>query len=295
MSNLEGIAPESLEAQALKELQEEGYQVGEHQSINDNGEVLAGDDVTSNAKEVVEEQPKADETTDTPKADETVEEPSRTPKMVEAWKLKVAEDQKESAIKQAQELQAKLEKLSEQNSPITSKQKEDIADDIKAIAEESGVDADFLEKFANTILKKAESKVSVASDMATKLNQLIEAQELAKQEAMYDREFAKEIEPLVKEQYGLSDTALSQMKNQLKDLAFSETYMKVPLAKIFKAEFDSFGIKEPKRSSEGKGVKVRSGEVIDLDNLTEEQFNSLSDEQIEKLSQRNSGGWNIPK
>jgi len=279
MSNLEGVAPDSLEAQAIAELQTEGNVITEHQPVNDDGEIL---------------DKKVEATVETPvipKEEPEVETPSRTPSMVEAWKLKVAEDQKDSAIKQAQELQAKIEELSKQKSPVTETQRVELSDEIKTLAEESGVDENFLNKFADTILKKAKP----SEDISKIVQSLTEERELVKQENLYSQEFAKDIEPLVKEQYGLSDTALSQLKTQLKDLAFSETYAKVPLSKILKAEFDTLGIKEPKRSSEGKAIKVRSNEVVDFDNLTEEQFEALSPEKLEEFSKRSSSGWHIPK
>lgn len=282
MSNeIEGIAPESLEAQVIADLQKEGHEVGDHQPIDDDGNVIE--------KEVEVKEPEAPQE-ETPKD----EEPSRIPTMVETWKLKVAEDQKASAEKQVAELQAKLEDLSKQTRPITDTQKEDIADDIKTIAEESGVDETFLSKFANSILKKAEAKFKPSDDTTKMLQELTHEKELLQQENLYSQEFAKDIEPLVKEQYGLSDTALSQLKSQLKDLAFSDTYAKVPLAKILKAEFDTLGIKEAKRSSEGKGVKMRSNEVVDYDNLSEDQIGKMSPEQLIEFSNRNSSGWKIP-
>lgn len=283
-NEIEGVAPDSLEAQAIAELQKEGNVIGEHQPVPDDGEVR---------EQVVEPvAPKVEPKEETPQAPE--DKAPRTPTMVEAWKLKVAEDQKESATKQVTELQAKIEELSKQTRPITEAQKEDITDDIKQIAEDSGVDAYFLEKFANTILKKAEAKFKPDESVTRTVKELAEQRELLKQEQIFDGEFAKDIAS-VKEQYGLSDEALSKVKSQLKDLAFSETYAKVPLAKIFKAEFDSFGLKEAKRSSEGKGVKIRTNEVVDFDNLSEDQFNNLSPEQIEAFASRNSSGWHIPK
>ena len=147
MSNLEGIAPDSLEAQAISELQKEGNEIGDHQPINDDGEIVEQPKVTTPKEET--EALEADEPSD------EEPEPNRTPSMVEAWKLKVAEDQKNSAIKQVQELQEKIEELSKQKSPITETQKEDLSDEIKTLAEESGVDETFLTKFADTILKKA--------------------------------------------------------------------------------------------------------------------------------------------
>ena len=40
---------------------------------------------------------------------------------------------------------------------------------------------------------------------------------------------------------------------------------------------------------------MRSNEIIDMDNLTEEQFENLTPEQLESFTSRNSSGWKIPK
>lgn len=285
---MEGIAPDSIEAQVIADLKAEGHELADNQPIDEDGNILP--DEKPDPKPVAD---KPDTPVEPPKG-----EPDRTPTMVEAWKLKVAEDQKakleaESSQKIA-DLESKLQELSTQTRPITETQKENIADDIKAISEESGVDEGFLNKFAETILKKAEQKFKPSDDITNTLKAIAEEKELLKQETEYSNEFAKDIEPLVKE-YALSDTALSQLKDQLKDLAFSDTYAKVPLSKIFRAEFDSLGLKEPKRSSEGKGPKMRANEIIDFDNLTDEQFSNLTDEQLEKFNSRNSTGWNTNK
>lgn len=281
-NEIEGVAPDSLEAQAIAELQKEGHEIEESQPASDNAKI---------------EEPKVEvkEPEAPAKKEEAPEKPDRTPSMVEAWKLKVAEDQKDSLTQKVSDLETKLNELSKQTRPVTENQKEDIADDIKKIAEDSGVDADFLGKFADTILKKAEARFKPSEDINKVLQSLTEEREAAKQENLYNKEFLTDIEPLVREQYGLSDTALSQLKTQLKDLAFSETYAKVPLAKILKAEFDTLGIKETKKSSEGKAVKIRSNEVVDYNNLTEEQFVAMSAEQVAEFEKRNSGSWSIPR
>lgn len=231
-------------------------------------------------------------------SDKETEKPKRTPTMVEAYKLKIAEDQKASAEKQVADLQAKLDELSKQKSPVTEKQKEDISDDIEELvkeAEESGADGAFIRKLANTLLAKAEAKSRPSDDVSKTIKELNEEKELVKQERLYSSEFSKDIEPLVKEQFGLSDTALSELKTKLKDLAFSETYAKVPLVKIFKAEFDSFDIKEIKKSSEGKGIKARA-EVVDFDNLDEKDFENLPEDKLEAfIEKKTSGGWNSPR
>lgn len=265
-------APESLEAKVLAELEKEGNEIEGKKQLE-----LKKEETPIIPKEEVKE---------TPKEEKPEEKPHRQPTMVEAWKLKVAEDQKASLEKDLTDLKAKVEDLFKQKAPITKEQKTEIQDDIKAIADEAGVDADFLTKFADTILKKAKP----SEDIQKTLKEFQEEKELAKQENLFSKEFEADVLPIV-EEYNLSGQALSQLKKSIKDFAFSETYAKVPLKEIFKLKEDTFELKAPKKSSEGKGIKHRS-ENVDLDNLDEEKFKNLTDEQIEKfVTQKSSGGW----
>jgi hypothetical protein len=283
----EGSAtPVSDEAkQALAELQNEGHVVGEHESVAGDGEVSESEPHKPEKKEEVK--PKED-----PKSKEDEEKPEdksgRTPSVVPAWKLKVAEDQHNRKVA---ELEDKIKELSEQKAPITKTQKDEIADEIKALAEESGADPEFLTKFADAILKKAKPS-EIEKTVQDLARESAEEKELEKQEAEYENEFDKDVAPIVKEKYQLSEPALSALKEKLKELAFTETYANVPLAKILKAEEDSLGIQAPKRSSEGNGVKVRGNNVVDLDNVDEDSFKNLGDDAVEKLAEsKGSGGW----
>lgn len=278
-NEIEGIvAPNSIESEVLAELQKEGNVIGTHQPDSNDGEVK--DSPAPSKEEPKVEEPKKEET---PKEEPKLE---RTPTMVEAWKLKVAEDQKAGLEKDLTDLKAKVEELSRQKSPITQAQKTEISDEIKTMAEEAGVDADFLTKFANSILAKAKPP----EDLQATLDELKQEKELVKQENFYSKEFENDVMPLVKD-FNLSDTALSQLKASLKELAFSEIYAKVPLKELFKLKEDSFDFKVSKKSSEGKGIKVRT-EVVDLDNLDEDKFKNLSNEQLEEFEKKmNSGSY----
>lgn len=274
------LAPKDADAiEALAQLEKEG--VEGDQPIHD--EEIKGDEPESKQEDTKEPIPA-----------DPVKEPERTPTMVEAWKLKVTEDQKNSALKQVEELQLKIEDMTKQPSDITKDQKQEITDDIKAIAEEAGVDADFLNKFADSILKKAESRFKPDGSLTETVKQLQEERELNDQLSEYSNDFDKTVLPLVKE-YNLSDEALSKLKGDLRDIAFSENYARIPLNEIFQIKQDSFGLKEAKRSSEGKGVKVRGdNNVVDLDNIDTESFDKLSDAQVEALAERRGGGWKKP-
>lgn len=281
----EGVAPKSETEEALAELQKEGYEVeGQQPADNPEGEEKS-DPVPPKEESKPEDKPKEE----TPREETPEDKPKveRKPLMVEAWKLKVAEDQKAGLEKSLAEVQTKLDELSKQKGPVSEAQKTDIADDIKAISEEYGVDPDFTQKITDTILKKALPSAEVAKT----LEQIQEERELEKQDNLFNKEFENDVLPLVKE-HNLPDQALSQLKKSLKDLAFSETYAKVPLKEIFKLKEDTFDLKGPKKSAEGKGVKARP-EIVDLDNVSEEQFAQMSPEQVEEFmnKKQSTGGW----
>ena len=287
--NIEGtVAPNSVEAQALAELQKEGHEVATGQPDAIDGEVK---DTPVIPKEVPKDVPPKDEPAkvDPPKDEH---KPERTPTMVEAWKLKVAQDQKAGLEKDLQEMKAKIDDLSKQKSPVTEAQKTEIADEIKAIAEEAGVDAGFLTKFADTLLKKANAN-RPSSDVEKTLESIKQEREVEKQLNAYNTEFENDVMPLVKG-HNLSDTALSELKKTLKDYAFSETYAKVPLKEIFRIKEEALDLKSPKKSSEGKGPKVRASDMLDLDNVTEEDFAKMTPEQVDAFqSRKDTSVWKV--
>lgn len=275
--NNEGTpTPGSIEAQAIAELEKEGQTVETKQPTPPAEEPTA--------PEAPKEEPKVDE-----------KKPDRSPTMVEAWKLKVAEDQKAGLEKDLTDLKAKVEEMSKQKAPVTEAQEKDIADEIKAIAEgRDGVDVELLTKFADTILKKAEAKYKPSEDVIKTVNSLKASQELASELNEYSNEFDKDVLPLLKD-FQLPDAALSQVKSKLKDLAFSETYAKVPLKEIFLIKQSELNLQAPKKSSEGKGVKARANEIVDLENISEDDFSKLPDSAIEAIAAKNSGSWNTRK
>ena len=213
--------------------------------------------------------------------------------MVETWKLKVAEDQKASALKELDDLRAKYNELSKKG-PVDQIKKDEITDDIEAVikeAEAAGTDGTFLRKLATSIINKSKPSIEIEKS----LKSLQEERELEKQLNSYQTEFDTDVIPLVKE-YKLSDDALLKLRNELKDIAFSETYAKVPLKEIFRIKEDSLGIKVPKKSSESKGIKVRGSDTVDIDNIDEDSFKNLSSEQAEKFMQaKTTSAWKTNK
>lgn len=278
-------SPDSEAGKALAELEKEGH------TIEGKEEPAKPAEPVVPAK--VEEAKKVEAAPGEP-AKPAVEEPkpNRPVTMVEAWKLKVAEDQKEKLSKESAEristLEAELQKLSGK-APATQAQKDEIEAEIKAIADEAGIDAAPLTKLAEAIMKRNKPSTEVA-ETVKKLNDEREAQH---QQNLYGQEFDKDVVPLVKAQFPtLPDTALAEIKEKLKAYAFTETYAKVPLSKIFLAEVAALDIQVPKKSSEGKGIKTRTPDVVDLENMSEEDFKNLPPEKVEQIAQsKGSAGW----
>lgn len=278
----EGLpTPGSVEAQALAELAKEGHDI--------EGAKPA-EDIKPKEEPKKEEPPKVEPKKEEPKIEEKPQV-DRKPHMVETWKLRVAEEQKESMAKQIADLSSKVDELSKKG-PIDQTKKVELADDIEAVikkAEEAGSDGTILRDLANSIL----NKVKPANDVLTKLQ---EERELEKQLDSYEKEFDTDVLPLVKE-YNLSDDALSKIRKDLRDVAFSDIYAKVPLKEIFKIKADAFDLKTPKRSSETKSVKTRANDVVDLENIDEDTFKNLTPEQVENVVKfkTTDTGWNRNK
>lgn len=286
-------APKTEVEEALEQLQKEGHVVGTGQPDANDGDIkdIPAPPKKDEPKEEVK--PKEEPKVEKPKEEEP-KKPERTPTMVEAWKLKVAEDQKDTLAKEKIELLAKIEDLSKQKAPVTQVQKDDIAAEIKALAGDKEVDVEFLTNFAEKLLSKAEARNKPSAEIIKTLDEFKQKQQLEVELNKYSEEFEKDVLPLVAE-YNLSGTALSDFKKSLRDIAFSETYAKVPLKEIFSLKKETFNLTVPKKSSEGKGPKGRAADVVDLENLDEESFKKLTPEQVEELSSRKAGGgWNNP-
>lgn len=276
-------APDSEEGKILASLAKEGHVIGTEKPDANDGDIK---DTPAPPKD----EPKASETpkVEPPKDDK---KPDRSPTMVEAWKLEVATKQNERHQKEVTDLQAKIEELSKQKAPVTQAQTEDIKDEIAKLAKDKDVDVDFLTNFADSILKRAESKYKTNPDIEKTVKELQEQRELEKELNEYSNEFDKDVLPLIGE-YQLTGEALSQIKSTLKNYAFSETYAKVPLKEIFALKQSEFNLSVPKKSSEGKAIKGRAADVVDIDNMSEEDFLKLPADKVEEFMQKkSSGSW----
>jgi hypothetical protein len=273
--------------QALESLKAEGH------TIDESLPAKFGDDeeVIENEKE--EEAPQA-----TPEKEPEPEAPKEQPKQerehsyVPAWKLKVAEDQKAKAEARYQEAQGEIERLS-RKPEMTNSDKENLGDALEALGDEFGVDKNFLAKLEKAIV----SKTSIPKDISEKLKELdVIKQDRAKeyQENSYLKEFESDVLPIIKaENPNISETALSQIKDNLKKYAFSEEYAKLPLNKVFKVEKETLGIPvatpHKKTVESSRSGTTRATTTIDFDDMSEEQFKTLAPEQMLEFAKYKAG------
>lgn len=288
-------APKSPEAiEALAQLEKEGHNIETGKPDSNDGEIKDTKVIPPKEEDKVEDKPKEedkDELKDEPKdSPKDEKKPDRTPTMVPAWKLKVAEDQKQAFEKKVTDLETKIEEMSKQKAPVTKTQSEEIKAEIAELAKgKEGIDVEFLSEFADRILSKTNK--SNSSEVEKTVKELKDASQLQKELNEFSGEFEKDVAPLVADMK-LSSEALSKLKESLKGYAFSDVYAKVPLKEIFAIKQSEL-VQTPKKSSEGKAsIKVRASDVIDIDNISEDDFAKLPPEKVEEfMTKRTSSDW----
>jgi hypothetical protein len=135
----------------------------------------------------------------------------------------------------------------------------------------------------------------VPQDVSKKLEALERDRQIAFLEAQYEDEFARDVAPLLQERYGLDSTQLAGLKSKLHDIAFTDTYAKVPLRKVFLAEESELKLQpnQPRETVKPtKSGKTRSVS-IDFDAVDEDTFARMTPDQVEEYSKHQidkSGG-----
>jgi hypothetical protein len=265
MSDLpEGVAPESATAQALAELGAQGHTI-----TADNTPTFDGEDIVETP---IEEKTEATpEVTTPPEQTREDPKPEREIAYVPAWKLKTAESQKSQAEKRVTELEAELKRYAE--NPDKKTEANEVRQEISDLVKEF---PDVDPRFFELIDKKYGAPLETVKRLEAEQNKTF-------QELSYAKEFDKDIVPLIKaENPNVSETALLQIKDTLRNYAFTEEYGKLALAKIFKAERDSLNIPEfkegRKTSEDSRSGTIRAADTIDFDNVSEAQFLAMSDD-----------------
>lgn len=234
-------------------------------------------------KEDEVEVPTTEEEEDAPQVDRSKREPSTIP----AWEHKVAEKkwQKETEIlrQEIEQLKSAPKQTSAQN-----------AQTIRDLAEAHGLALDEKqEQFFQALLAQA-----VPQDVTKKLEQFEQDKQVASLEQQFEQEFNDTVSA-IKEKYGeVSSSTLADVKKTLHKLAFSETYAKVPLKKIFLAEQDTFKIQrvEHKESIIAPQAGRSRETTVDFSNVTDAEIDKMSVSDFEKYDEwlkgkQEKSGW----
>lgn len=268
----DSVSPETQEI--LAELRKDGHEIAGDapQEEPETPEVSEPEQVLSQ-----EDEPEA-ETQEVP-VDRTPKEPALIP----AWEHKVAEKRWQ---RENEQLKAELEALKANPTPANQQAVAQSAENLRELAQQYGLELDdSQEKFFSALLSKAVP--SELKDASKKLEALERERTIAFLENQYETEFNQDVVPLLREKYGeLDGSTLAELKAKLHNTAFSETYAKVPLKKVFLAEESEFKLtpNEPRSTVQpGKSGKTRSVS-IDFDSVDEETFARMSPEDIERYT-----------
>lgn len=214
-------------------------------------------------------------------------EQRRSAKLIPAW---VHERHKADTEKQITDLKAKIEELTKDP---TKKGQEGTADEeaeIAAIAEKHGYEVDFVKE---VVKLSRGNQGKIPDDIAkglSKINEIAAEREQEAELAQYEADFTRLVVPLIKKEYGddVPESAIAKIKEDLKAIAYSEEYAKVPYNEIYSGKTDFRGVVQPKHkggeSSRGgtEGADNTNGEALDLTKpLTDEQLLTLTDAQFE--------------
>jgi len=220
-----------------------------------------------------------EETESEPEEGEEEEKPKRTPRLVESWRLRVAQKKWE---KEKRELENKIRELSAKLEETTSSQK---GEEVKKFAEKYGIDEDFVRDLL-AILKPGVT----TQEFQKELQALREEREWQKQYQEFEKEFTDKLEPLIVKE-GIPEAERPKLKSLIRDLAFTERFAAWPLDDIYlflkaKGLLDDFLPKEKKKSAEVSRGGARGKEAGSLkeiiEGMSEEEFLKWSDEQAKK-------------
>lgn len=293
IEDIKGSLPDATK-QALEQLEKEGHQIADDLKPNfgEDEQLIEGkiEDPEKKAPVDDEKPPEGDKKPDddAPDGDKKPDEKAPGEKIdrkisfAPAWKLKVAEDQKAKLEKDLADTRAELAKLAGKPSDLTDTEKKTVDDTLKDLAEKHNMDPELIKDLRDTIVKGISTPAEITEKLKA-LETLQEERDRNVQETEYNRDFEKNVLPLIKAELpNISEDALSQVKEDLMMLAFTEEYGKISLDKIFKAERDSFKLPTPivrKKSTENNGSGLNRSADVSFDELDEAGYLALSDDK----------------
>lgn len=250
-------------------------------------------------KEGEEEEGKDPKPEDKPKEGEEGDEAKkpaerREMKTIPAWKKAVADKKNGKLIA---DLEKQLAEAKGQNpegdeteeapkaAPDSSK--------VKEIAEKHNIP----EELAKDLIEAAVSQTGpgITPELQERLDAVDELRNKSELEAeyvQYNADFESSIVPLIKEEYGedVSPGTISEIREQLKELAYSTEYAKVPYEVIYKGRAEFRGlVPPPKKGAEATKVDTApeaGGEGKSQDNPDIDLTQPLGDDEIKGLSDK---------
>lgn len=318
MTAQDGFANEQDEA--MKMLEEEGFSFKKDDSPaeieEDNIEGTRQDDPSEKTDDPEDEPEDDDSDDDTPEDDE----PEEKPENKDDKKSTKKEDPKEDDPEEDEERLPRGKKGNEQmpvwqhrkemkklresleGDPADPSKKQEIIENeeqrgeiikkVEDLAKNHNADPELIKGIVDLV----KTAVSVPADLVQQIQDL-KAQNFEKeQELSFNSEFQETVLPLVKAQFpNIDDSTLTKLKGDLHKLAFKKGYNELSLVKIYKAEDLQSNISVKKKTQDdSKSFKARKGEAKQFDDsISEEDFNSMSDADIEQFSKTKSkgSGW----
>lgn len=259
-------------AELLKSLENEGETATQEA---ETPEEVVPSQPEQEQQEVVEEQK-----VETPEVPETqhVDRVPKEPALMPAWEHKVAQKNWE---KEREQLTQELEQLRANPTQQNREQVAQSAGNLREMAQQYGLELDERqEQFFQSLVSQA---TAVPEQLIKKLEALEQDGQRAFLETQYDNEFMKDVQPILGE---IPANQVTELKQKLHDLAFSEQYAKVPLKKVFLAEQETLKVTPAQHkvsmdtTKQGKSRTV----VTDYSNLTEDDVEKLSPEEFEKYA-----------
>lgn len=277
------VSPETQEI--LNQLRSEGHDIeGDRPAEPQEAPVSPQDAPQSTEAPEPEEVPLQVKTSDTEANKAHVDRTTKEPALIPAWEHKVAEKRWQ---KENETLRAELEALKANPTQANQQAVTQSVQNLKGLAQQYGLELDEAqEKFFSALLEHAVP--TELRDASKKLEALERDRTISFLEAQYEQEFNQDVVPLLREKYGeLDGSTLAELKAKLHNTAFTETYAKVPLRKVFLAEESEFKLTpaEPRSTVQpGKSGKTRSVSV-DFDSVDEDAFARMTPEEVERYTQ----------
>lgn len=254
---------------------------------------------TTQKPEKVEDKPTTD---DGKKAADVTpkEEPKRREKVVPAWMLKIANQRQEDKDKTIAELNRKLEEAqkgkdtskatkSSETDVILNTDGKSLEEEAQEYAEQEGISLR-LAKDLITAKRLAEISHTKTGDIDFYKDSIRKQQEEdanAREEQLFERDFEKDIVPLIKKEYGddVPASTIKQIKDDIKAKAYTEEFAKVPYTMIYKGD-DGFRslVPTPKKPVEGARTVAISEKKVDSQDTGKDLSQPLSDEEVKNLS-----------